>query len=168
MRAKWAKPISPFAIADELWSRLASCRPTQMRSPAAPPLMWQLALIQAMGLSKPCQSYSSVWANCAARIENSSSSWLIFNRRRISSAAISSPALGATPPTPLCILRLYEQMFGESIKRGVNFARHELPRAYGLRTRAYTLFKVLCSALRRRLDRQATRHHADFDAAAVD
>src|SRR5713101_97754 len=79
--------------------------------------MWQLALIHEMGLSAPCQSYSSVWANCAARIENSSSSWLIFWRRRISSAAISSPARSAVPPTPLCILRLYEQTFGESTKR---------------------------------------------------
>src|SRR6266849_463681 len=81
-----------------------------------------------MGLSKPCQSYSSVSANRAARTENSSSSWSIFWRRRISSAAISSPALGATPPTPLCILEVYEQMFGESRKGSVNFchstARH--------------------------------------------
>src|SRR6266852_1873797 len=84
-----------------------------------------------MGLSKPCQSYSSVWANAAARTENSSSSWSIFSRRRISSAAISSPDLGAIPPTPLCILRLYEQTFGQSRKVGVNFAGPELPRAYG-------------------------------------
>src|SRR5713101_6586345 len=85
--------------------------------------MWQLALIHEMGLSAPCQSYSSVWANCAARTENSSSSWSIFWRRRISSTAISSPALGATPPTPLSIRRLYEQMFGVSTKGFVNSCR---------------------------------------------
>ena len=37
------------------------------------PAMWQIALSQEMGLSKPSWSYSSVWAKSLAMRENSSS-----------------------------------------------------------------------------------------------
>src|SRR6266852_5290984 len=121
-----------------------------------------------MGLSKPCQSYSSVWANAAARTENSSSSWSIFSRRRISSAAISSPALGATPPTPLCILKSYEQTFGESRKFSVNFGGSHSG-GHMASGPAPTPFSQSCrQLLGADLDPYAMRHHADLDAPAVD
>src|SRR5216683_1951546 len=58
-----SKANLPAAIAFELWLRCSTCWPAQIRALAAPPLKWQLALNQAIGLSKPCQSYSSVAAN---------------------------------------------------------------------------------------------------------
>src|SRR6266851_4422006 len=69
MSAKWAKPISPSAIAFELWPRCSTCWPAQMRALPAPPLIWQLALSQPIGLSKPCQSFSYLAASFAATDE---------------------------------------------------------------------------------------------------
>src|SRR6266566_3247256 len=64
-----------------------------------------------MGLLKPCSSYSSVWANLAARRENSISSRSMLSRRRMSSSRISAPVWSARAPSPLSILTLYEHLF---------------------------------------------------------
>src|SRR5467141_4015090 len=51
--AKCANPISPASTAASLFSSCSSCSPAQTLSAAAPPDIWQLALIQAIGPSKP-------------------------------------------------------------------------------------------------------------------
>ncbi len=84
---------------------------------------------------------------------------------QLSSDLLAGP--GCNSPTPLSILRLYEQTFGKSRKVGVNFAGPKLPRAYRLRTCAYTLFPVFRSGSAD-LDPYASRHHTDLDAPAVD
>src|SRR6266567_5504446 len=81
--------------------------------------MWQVALMQAIGLLKPCSLYSLVWANLAARRENSTSSWSILSRRRMSSSSISAPVSGASTPPHLPWLTLYERLFVCQVNAGV-------------------------------------------------
>src|SRR6476661_5315696 len=93
-----------------LFPRSALCSPTETRSAAAPPAMWQFALIHEMGLSKPCLSYSSVSAKSPAMLENSSSRRSMELRSLISLSARSAP--DASPPHPTLIRILYEHLFG--------------------------------------------------------
>src|SRR6266849_3856761 len=127
IKARWAKPISPIPIAAPLWLKCSSCSPTQTRSPAAPPPMWQLALIQEIGLSKPCSSYSSVLAKSLAIREKSSSRRSMLLRRLISLAARDSP--DTSPPHPTLMTRVYEHLFVGSRGYLVNFAgpAHQAP-----------------------------------------
>src|SRR5216684_4430449 len=145
--ARWAKPISPMPTAAELWLKCSSCSPTQTRSPAAPPPMWQLALIQEIGLSKPCSSYSSVLAKSLAIREKSSSRRSMLLRRLISLSARDSP--DTSPPHPTLMTRVYEHLFAQSSESGDNFAPTTLSVTRGLRAHATTLFTV-CSGGRRR------------------
>src|SRR5712692_4855916 len=95
--------------AARLSPRRSSCSPAQTRSAAAPPGMWQLSLSQEIGLSKPCSSYSSVWAKSLAIRENSSSSMSMPLRRRTSRSPSSVP--DTSPPHPRLMLRVYEHLF---------------------------------------------------------
>src|SRR6266850_2723859 len=100
----------PPASAAALANSLARCSPTHTRSAAAPPAMWQFALMHEMGLSKPCLSYSSVCAKTPAMLENSSSRRSMELRSLISLSARSAP--DASPPHPIPIRILYEHLFG--------------------------------------------------------
>src|SRR5712692_8685682 len=131
-------PISPMPSAARLSPRRSSCSPAQTRSAAAPPGMWQLSLSQEIGLSKPCSSYSSVWAKSLAIRENSSSSISMPLRRRTSRSPSSVP--DTSPPHPRLMLRVYEHLFVGQGLGEINFVQPSPGFDLGLRADPHSLF----------------------------
>src|SRR5207302_5916967 len=118
--AKCAKPISPASTAATLLSNRSSSSPAQIRAETAPPDMWHLALMQAKDLRSPerrTRRSGRTWPRPETTPARSGPSGPDDGRDNQSSRRRSRAQV--PPPHHPCFT-LYEHLFEESSKKGIN------------------------------------------------